>query len=115
LGSIREVTAKTNVKRLKRLSNIADLDKPNTIKTLICTYQSTESYKELLSNAYHYYVCFKGLSWSKPYFTKEDKPFFLPLECELNQLISSSRLKMSVFLQLLKETGADSGEAWKIR
>jgi hypothetical protein len=91
---------------LELLGKIGDLDKPDNIKTLIRTYQCTEAFKELLTNSYDYYVKFKGLSWNKPRFTREDKPFFLPLESELDQLISESHFKMSVFLQLLKETGA---------
>lgn len=69
----------------------------------------------MLTNAYDYYVQYNGLTWTKPRFTREDKPIFLPLESELDQLISNARDKMSVFLQFLKETGADSGEAWKTR
>jgi integrase len=85
------------------------------MKTLICTYQVSEARKELLADAYDYYVQFKGLAWNKPKFTREDKPIFLPTETELETLIGRARFKMSVFLQLLKETGADSGEAWKLR
>jgi integrase len=113
--NIREETAVTYVKRLQLLSKVGNLDDPERIKNLICTYQSTESFKELLTNAYDYYVRFNGYNWIKPRFTREDKPFFLPLETELDQLIGEASFKLSVFLQLLKETGADSGEAWKLR
>jgi hypothetical protein len=50
--NIRECTAETYVKRLQILSKIGNLDSPEQIKSLICTYPSTESYKELLTNAY---------------------------------------------------------------
>jgi integrase len=112
---IRECTAKTYLKRLTRLAKIGNLDNPEQMKNLICTYQSTESYKELLTNAYDYYVKFKNLAWKKPKFTREEKPIFVPLESELDTLIARPRLKLSSFLQLLKETGVDSGEAWKVR
>ena len=56
-----------------------------------------------------------GLSWESPYFTREDKPFFLPTEIKLDQLISNCRLKMLVFLETPKETGADSGKTLLIR
>ena len=115
LGRIKQVTAKTYVKRLGRIAKIADLNDPVKIKTLICTWQSSEAYKELLTNAYDYYVSMKGYSWEKPRFRREEKPFFLPTESEVDALINHCRLKMSVFLQTLKETGADSGEAWLIR
>jgi len=57
----------------------------------------------------------RGFSWVKPRFRREEKPFFLPTEAEVEALINSCRFRMSVFLQTLKETGADSGEAWLIR
>ncbi len=113
--NIREVTAKTYVKRLGLLSKVANLDDAEKTKNVICSYPCTESFKELMASAYDYYVRYKGLTWNKPRFTRDDKPFFIPLETEIDQLISKSRKKMSVFLQLLKETGADSGEAWKLR
>jgi integrase len=112
---IREVTVVSYIKRLQRLSRITDLDDTENVKNIICSYQCTESYKELLTNAYHYWVKYNGLSWDKPKFFREDKPIFVPLESELDALIARPRLKMSVFLQLLKETGVDSGEAWKLR
>jgi len=112
---MREVTVVTYVKRLQMLAKIGNLDNPDRIRTIICTYQCTESFKQLLSNSYQYYVQYKGLTWNKPRFIREDKPIFLPLESELDMLISKAQIKMSVFLQLLKETGADAGEAWKLR
>jgi integrase len=115
LQHIREVTAKTYVKRLSRMSRVGNLDNTEQIKNLICTFQSTEAYKELLTNAYDHYVRFKGLSWSKPHFTRQDVPLFIALESELDLLINKATLKLSVYLELLKETGADSGEAWKLR
>ncbi len=90
---VREVTATTYLKRLELLAKVGDLDNPEQIRTLICTYQSTESFKELLTNAYTYYAQFKGYSWTKPRFTREDKPFFLPTESEIDQLISTSVLQ----------------------
>jgi len=72
LGKIRQVTAKTYVKRLKLLGAIADLDDADRMKTLICTYQASESYKELLANAYDHYVGFRGLCWVKLRFNRED-------------------------------------------
>jgi integrase len=68
-----------------------------------------------MTNAYDYWINFRGLKWDKPRFFREDKPIFIPLESEIDALIARPRLKMSVFLQLLKETGVDSGEAWKLR
>ncbi len=46
---------------------------------------------------------------------REDKPIFLPLESELDALIANTKKKLSIFLQFLKETACDSGEAWKVK
>ena len=100
---------------IRQLSRLGDISNPDRIRTLICTHQVSEGRKEMLANAYDYYVRYNGFTWTKPRFTREEKPIFLPLESELDQLISNARDKMSIFLQFLKETGADAGEAWKLR
>jgi len=97
------------------LSKTVDLEQPEKVKNIICTYPSSEAYKQLLTNAYDYYVKFKGLSWVKPKFAKESKPIFVPLESELDLLIGRAKLKLSIFLELLKGTGVDSGEGWKLQ
>jgi integrase len=112
---MREVTARSCIKRLRFLAKLGDLDDPEKIKTLICTHSVSEARKELLAYAYDYYVQYRGLIWARPKFTREEKPIFLPLESELDALIANTRLKLSVFLQFLNETGVDSGEAWKLR
>jgi integrase len=112
---MREVTARSYIKRLRFLAKLGDIDNPEKIKTLICTHSVSEARKELLAYAYDYYVQYNGLIWIKPKFTREEKPIYLPLESELDSLIANTRLKLSVFLQFLKETGVDSGEAWKLR
>jgi integrase len=112
---IRQTTIPSYCKRIVRLSKLGNLEEPERIKTLICTSQVSEAYKQLLTDAYEYYVQYRGLSWIRPRFTREDKPIFLPLEAELNALIANTKQKLSIFLQFLKETGVDSGEAWKLR
>ena len=93
------------------LSKIADIKDSERIRGLICSYPASEARKELLSNAYDYYCEFRGYHWIRPKFKRVDVPIFLPLESDLDALIANTRDKLSVFLHLLKETGADSGEA----
>ncbi len=94
---------------------MGDIDNPEEIKRLICTAKVSEARKGLYTNAYDYYVQFRGLSWNKPKFTRIDVPIYVPLENELGLLIANSKLRLSTFLQLLKECGCDSGEAWKLK
>jgi integrase len=109
------VTAQSYAKRVRLLGKIGDIECPERIKSLICSYPASEARRELLSNAYDYYVEFRGYEWVRPKFKRVDVPIFLPLESEIDALIANTRAKMSTFLQLLRETGADSGEAWKLR
>jgi len=52
-----------------------------------------------------------GLDWKKPIYQEAEKPIFIPLESEIDALIAGTGLKTSVFLHVLKETGAKRGEA----
>jgi len=112
---VRAVTAQSYAKRVRQLAKLADVENPERIRSVICAYPVSEARKELLANAYDYYCEYRGFQWIKPHFAREDKAIFLPLESELNALVANTREKLSVYLQLLKETGADSGEAWKLR
>jgi hypothetical protein len=56
---VREVTVVSYLKRSSRLSRLTDLDNVENIKNIICSYQCTESYKELLTNAYNYWVKYR--------------------------------------------------------
>ena len=112
---VRKATAKGYRKIVHVLRKLGNLDNPEKMRTIICTAPVSEARKGLYANAYDYYCVFKGLEWNKPRFVREDKPFFLPLEAGLDALIANTRHKMSTFLQLLKETGVEPGEAWKLR
>ena len=58
---------------------------------LICAYPASEGRKQLLTGAYDYQVNYKGLSWIKPKFVREDKPIFLTLEVELHPLVANTQ------------------------
>ncbi len=55
-----------------------------------------------------------GKKWTPPKYTRVRKLPFIPSEKEVNDLISGTNRKTSVFLKLLKETGMRSGEAWQL-
>ena len=74
-----------------------------------------KSYKESQINVYGTWCEFRNISFEKPKYHREENLPFIPLEKELNALISAVNKKTSAFLQLLKETGAESSEAFKLR
>jgi integrase len=56
------------------------------------------------------YLNKEGKLWNPPRYRRTQKIPFIPTEKELDQLISSSGKKLSIYLQCCKETGADPGE-----
>lgn len=63
--------------------------------------------------AYNKYLEIHGGRWVPPRVKQTRKLPFIPLERD--QLIGGANRKMAVFLQLLKETGLRSGEAWSLK
>jgi len=55
------------------------------------------------------------LKFDKPRYRKVEKLPFIPLESEIDELIAGMGKRMACFLQLMKETGMRSGEAWATR
>ena len=60
--NLRETTVPSYLTRLKVLSKLGNLNEPNRMKTLICTYPVSEGRKGLLAHAYDYYVQWKDLT-----------------------------------------------------
>jgi hypothetical protein len=58
---------------------------------------------------------FLGISWKPPRCDAESEIPFIPIEQELDQLITAAGKKVAVFLQLLKETGARCGEITRLK
>lgn len=64
------------------------------------------------------YDCFLrmlGETWNRPKYKPIRKLPFIPNEQEANELIAGCNKKTTTFLQLLKETGMRSGEAWMLK
>jgi integrase len=110
-----ESTVIENIRKLKRISKYAGLENPEEVKKWVATGKWLKSYKESLVNAYATWCDFRNISFEKPKYHREENLPFIPLEKELDDLISGVNEKTGVFLTLLKETGVESGEAWKLR
>jgi len=56
------------------------------------------------------------IEWTRPKYVQEEALPFIPEEVELDQLIAATKSKrMATYLQTLKETFADLGEALRLR
>ncbi|MEM3728373.1 MAG: site-specific integrase [Candidatus Bathyarchaeia archaeon] len=111
-----DATIEGRVQILKRLVRLgADLWNPESVKEAIAKQNWAEGRKFNAIVAYTTFLQMHGLSWQPPRCRRIRKLPFIPLEAEIDQLIAACSKKVSAFLQLLKETGMRSGEAWRLK
>ena len=96
----------------KRGANLFD---PESIKTIIAKQPWCEGRKANAVDAYSTYLKMAGGYWQPPKYLSISKIPFIPTETEIDQLISGCSERMATFVQLLKETGIRSGEAWQLK
>lgn len=74
----------------------------------------SEKSKALAVTVYTRFLNIIGGTWNRPKYKASRKLPYIPLEKELDSLISAANKKMAAFLQLLKETGMRAGEGWHL-
>ena len=99
------------LKLIRRLAKKGtNLLEPEHVKAMIAKQPWEKGTKRLAVYAYDAMAKMLGLQWTLPKYQQPDKMPFVPLESELDTLINASGKRLSIFLQGLKETGADPGE-----
>jgi len=112
---LRESSIQTYTRYLSALKRRgANLLDPESVKDAIARQKWNENTRSIAVKAYSKFLEFAGGKWTPPKTTHSRKIPFIPLERELDQLIGGAHRKMAAFLQLLKETGFRSGEAWSL-
>jgi integrase len=114
------ITIDKRVECLKYLLKLgADLNDPLTVWQTIEKRKWKDGTKQLTASAYkHFCKTFKinmpsDLNFNK--WQKTERIPYVPLESEIDQLTAACNPKTATFLQLLKETGMRSGEAWQLK
>ena len=105
-----ESTIETAVTRLKRLTALCNIYEPEQVKAAIATINWKNNTKNNVTYIYNGYLRFIGKTWIKPRYQKQTAIPFIPMEKEIDSLISAAGSKTATLLQLLKETGARIGE-----
>jgi integrase len=94
----------------------ANLHDPESVKAAIGRHKVKDGTKIQYVYAYAAFAKMLKITWELPKYTQEEILPFVPDEKELDQLIASCRSKrMATYLQCLKETYADPGEALRLR
>jgi len=113
-GASPETEYPTIVARLARLG--ANLQDPESVKTVIMRQAWKNGTKILAIYAYDAFARMLELKWSPPKLRQEEHLPWIPDEKELDTLIISCQRKiLATYLQTLKETFADPGEALRLR
>ena len=96
---------------LARKTNLLD---PETVKAHIERAQLTASRKNKLIDDVNGFYKYLGLPFNTVYYPVEGHLPHVPLESDIDLLISKLGTKMAAFTQLDKETGARPGELWRL-
>jgi integrase len=102
-----------NLKLLVRHN--ADLFDPENTKKALAKYPIKDSTKNLIVSLLCGWFEFNGITWKAPKYSKEHAIPYIPTEIELDQLIAALGKKTATFCQLLKDTGARSGEIQQLK
>ncbi len=100
---------------LRKLAKHTDLT-PESVKTYLAKDKEwTDATKGMCVIVYGSFLKFNNISWQPPKYRPVDRSPYIPTEAEIDQLISGSGRVLAIFLQFLKETGARSGEAARLK
>ncbi|MCW4010737.1 MAG: tyrosine-type recombinase/integrase, partial [Candidatus Bathyarchaeota archaeon] len=109
-------TIKGRIYKLRQLVREgADLMNPDSISTVLALSNWTESNKKAYITTYKSFAKTFNLTWTPPRTRVQRKLPFIPTEAEVDQLIAACGKKTAAFLQVLKDTGARSCEASKLK
>jgi len=98
---------------LKRNANLLD---PESVKEALAREKAwSPNRRRNVINAYTQFLKTLGLIWEKPKCTVTRGIPFIPTEAEIDALVAGCSIRVSAFLQLLKETGMRSGEANRLK
>jgi integrase len=102
-------------KVLRNIAKNAPLHNPDAVLGYIAAKEVSEGRKELLVNVYANYCRWKHIPFQKPRYKRQHRLPYIPLELDIEALLSALPKKLSIFTRTLKETGARAGEAWRLQ
>jgi len=100
-----ENTIKPIGRRLRNLAKHINLDRPDEAKEFIAKANWSNGYKENMVNAYNHYAVFHRLPWKKPKYQRAFSIKKLPLESDIDLIISYTKTRNRVAFRLVKECG----------
>jgi integrase len=115
----RQLSEQTIKHRIYRLNVLVrkgvDLSNPDSVETLLATEKWTPANKRFFVMAYQAYAKVMGIPWTPLKIKCQSKQPFIPLESEVDQLISGCGKRTATLLQVLKDSGARIGEVTNLQ
>ena len=94
----------------------ANLNDPESVKDTLAKQKGwSEGRKSNAIKAYTNYLNMVGGKWQPPICRYVRRLPYIPTEKEIDQLVAGCGRKISILLQMMKETGMRCGEAWQTR
>jgi len=115
---LKPSTIERKVKMIKSMvkNHGVDLANPDEFVRFLNTVDWKSGTKDIAVDSYRDYLNMIGLTQVKlPHIRREESYPFIPLEEELDALISAVTFRVGAFLRLLKETGVRPIEAWRLK
>jgi integrase len=114
---LKDISIETYEGYLQQLiKNGANLLDPESVKEVIAKQKKwSENTKALAIASYSKFLEVHGGNWTPPKHKHVRKLPFIPLESEIDQLITGANRKLATFLKILKETGMRRGEALRLK
>jgi integrase/recombinase XerD len=109
-----EDTVEKYGRRLRYLAKNTNLKNPETVKNFISNQESSNANKEAYANAYDHYVKFYNLTWSKPFYHREERLPNVPTTEQVNSIISFFKLKYATIFSVLRDTGLRPIELYRL-
>jgi len=100
-----ENTLETFGRRLRYLAKHVNLGSPEEVKEFIAEKAWSNGYKDNVVSAYNHYVVFHNLSWKKPRYQRAFSIKKLPLEANIDLIISYTKTRNRAAFKLIKECG----------
>jgi integrase len=110
-----DATIKSVGKCLDILAKNCNLDKPESVRTFIATFDRSNGYKRQLCFAYDNYAKIHGLTWDKPIYHQNAKMPKIPLEAKIDCIIANASKKLAVAISMSKDTGLRPIELMRLR
>ena len=93
----------------------ANLLEPETVKEVIAAQKWKNSRKRCVCHIYNAFARMLDIHWRMPKYKVAEKHSFCPRTETIDQIIAGTGKKISIAIQLIKETGCRSGEADKLK